>query len=73
MEIVQESKGSGLDLQVLEQMIKGTLVLSDNLETRYEARHKPVRIRLNYHSNEFVITELSLDKDGLVITIDPIF
>ena len=73
MEIVQESKGSGLTLQALEKMIKETLVLSDNAEVRYTARHNPVRVRLNYHSNEFWITELSLDKDGLVITIDPVF
>jgi hypothetical protein len=64
--------GVGITLSVLETVLRDTMLIT-TAEIRYDARQKPVRVRLNYKTNEFVITETSLDKDGLILTIDPVF
>jgi len=73
MELQLENlKGVGLDLVVLEKVIKDLLDLS-TAEVRFDARHKPIRVRWNYNDCPFVVTEITMDKDGLILTIDPEF
>lgn len=69
---VEKLDGVGHTLQTLEQSIKDTLAITTS-EVRYDVRHKPVRVRFNYHTSYFIISELTLDKDGMILTIDPIF
>ena len=73
MELIAERlNGAGLSLEQLEQVIRDTMAIS-TAEVRYDARKQPVRIRINYYDNTFVVTEMSLDKTGLILTIDPQF
>lgn len=69
---VENLQGSGVDLQDILTAMNDTLAIT-TAEVRYDARHKPVRIRYNYKEHTFIVTEITLDKDGLVLTIDPIF
>lgn len=63
---------TGMDLDSLETFIKETTDAS-TAELRYTARNKPIRVRINHKDYEFWITELKLDKTGMVMTIDPQF